>query len=129
MLLYRECKARAASFVGFLTAQCSLWGQALRTDETALQKTPGPTQPWLQLDGVQARLLAPPPSFRLIADGREEKASILIYNLFLLRERRDCSSPCCQAVSGRTALFTVMDVFGMLFFVAVCWGKALQGQK
>lgn len=49
-----------------------------------------------------------------MADGGEERASVLIYNLFLLRERWDCSSPCCQAVSGRTAVFTVMDLVGVL---------------
>ena len=67
---------------------------------------------------------------RLIADGREEKSSVFIYNLFLCCKRQACSSPCSQATLWKENLiYHEGFFFWREFFVVVYWGKTLQGQK
>lgn len=68
-------------------------------------------------------------SFQLIADGREEKLSIFIYDLFLCCKRQDCSSHCCQAALWKEYLIYREGFFWNEFFIVVYSGKTLQGQK
>lgn len=82
----------------------------------------------MELGGVPVWLLASLTSLQLIADGRKEKPSIFIYNLFLPCSRQDCSRRCCQAVPWKESLIYRSGLFWNAFLIVLHWGKALQGQ-